>query len=337
MKNLMLISFLFLAHAVGFAQIGVNTVEPESTFDIKAKNSTGNSTIAEGILIPRVDREKAQSMTGIKTSTMIYVNDVTTGTLSGTAVNIDAVGYYKFDENLWTKFDTDHDMYSIDGALLGNRIVDEGANRLAFNATGTNAFSVNQKNLSIDAANNRVGIGTSTPSHSLDIEGTMRLSQSVAGNIPGWAYYARPLHVDKDNGQMTIPPRGFTSVVGGYRPGRNFNLTVLPNTNTIARVRFVCYVDASNNSNNEIAQSYTYGEFTIIGTGPSNPIKFVDINIKDAYGNSKPLLTSNGTSIGWDNYVQGTTTLRLNQTTGVFSIANQYDVMSYFFEILGGT
>ncbi|ANF49791.1 hypothetical protein A0O34_04205 [Chryseobacterium glaciei] len=337
MKNIIIICLLFVANSVSFAQIGVNTTDPKSTFDINAKNITGTSGTAEGILIPRVDRGRAQSMTGVQVSTMIYVNDTSTGTQAGRAINIDEVGYYKFDGTSWLKFDTDKSMYDIDGTLLENRVVNQGANTLAFNTTTTNGFSVDGTTFSIDAINNKVGIGTSAPAHNVDIEGTLRLSQSVTANVPGWIYNARPLHADIDNGQMTIPPRGFTSVIGGYRPGRNFNLIVLPNTNTIARVRFMCYVDASNNSNNEVTQSYTYGEFTIIGTGPLNPIRFVDVNIKDAYGNSKPLLTNTGTNISWDNYLQGTTNLRLNQTTGVFSIANQQDVMSYFFEVLGGT
>lgn len=42
--------------SVAFSQVGINTTEPKATFDINAKNSTGTSSIAEGLLIPRVDR-----------------------------------------------------------------------------------------------------------------------------------------------------------------------------------------------------------------------------------------------------------------------------------------
>jgi hypothetical protein len=49
-----------------FAQIGIITKTPMATLDIAATNSTGTATQPEGLLIPRVDREKAQSMVGVK-------------------------------------------------------------------------------------------------------------------------------------------------------------------------------------------------------------------------------------------------------------------------------
>ncbi|UTX48906.1 hypothetical protein [Chryseobacterium sp. MA9] len=62
--------------SVAFSQVGINTAEPKATFDINAKNSTGTSSIAEGLLIPRVDRQRAQSMTSVVPSTLVYVNSI---------------------------------------------------------------------------------------------------------------------------------------------------------------------------------------------------------------------------------------------------------------------
>lgn len=76
------------------AQVGINTNATASTMDVIAKNTTGTTTTPEGILIPRVDRQRAQSMTIVSTSTMIYVNSIATGTATGTDANIDAIGYY---------------------------------------------------------------------------------------------------------------------------------------------------------------------------------------------------------------------------------------------------
>jgi hypothetical protein len=79
-------------------KIGVNTENPLSTFDITAKKATGKTVEPEGLLVPRVDRERAQSMVGAKTSTMIYVTNVLTGTLTGTTRFMDQNGFYSYDE-----------------------------------------------------------------------------------------------------------------------------------------------------------------------------------------------------------------------------------------------
>lgn len=85
------------------AQVGVNTTAPTATLDVIAKNANGASTTVDGFLMPRVDRQRAQNMTGTPISTLIYVNNIATGTATGTAVNITTVGYYTFDGTLWVK------------------------------------------------------------------------------------------------------------------------------------------------------------------------------------------------------------------------------------------
>lgn len=87
----------------GYSQVGVGTASPSSTLDIIATNPTGTSTAVDGILIPRVDRQRAQSMAGTTTSTLVYVNDAVTGTAAGTAINITSTGFYYFDGTVWQK------------------------------------------------------------------------------------------------------------------------------------------------------------------------------------------------------------------------------------------
>ena len=107
MKKNTFILLAMLSSGFAYSQVGVNTPDPKATFDIIAKNSTGTTTSAEGILIPRVDRERAQSMTNIETSTLIYVNSISTGTQTGLTVNVDDVGYYYYNGTLsvnsWNK------------------------------------------------------------------------------------------------------------------------------------------------------------------------------------------------------------------------------------------
>jgi len=174
-KNLLLAGLLTTFSLVAKSQVGINTTAPAATLDVTAKNSTGTTTTVEGLLIPRVDRQRAQSMTGVPTSTLIYVNSIATGTASGTALNIDAVGYYYYNGTVWTKLNPTFNpvnLYNADGTLTGNRTVTQGANTLAFTGTQTNAFSVDGTTLSVDAANNRVGVGTTTPASLLSVQNT---------------------------------------------------------------------------------------------------------------------------------------------------------------------
>ncbi|HCA05954.1 hypothetical protein [Chryseobacterium sp.] len=86
------------------AQVGINNSTPKATVDITARTPVGvsNPNLKDGILIPNVDRARAQAMgnnssPAVPESTMIYVNNITTGTATGSAINISAPGYYYFD------------------------------------------------------------------------------------------------------------------------------------------------------------------------------------------------------------------------------------------------
>lgn len=103
MKTQLLKAFVLLCSSIVYGQVGINNTAPAATLDITAKSPNGTATIVDGLLVPRVDRQRAQSMTSVPTSTIIYVNDISTGTLTGTAVNIDAVGLYLYNGTVWEK------------------------------------------------------------------------------------------------------------------------------------------------------------------------------------------------------------------------------------------
>jgi hypothetical protein len=94
-------TFCFFIMAFGFfnanAQVGIGNVAPASTLDITATNPTGATTNVDGILIPRVDRQRAGAMTAIPNGTMIFVNSIATGTATLINTNITATGFYFFD------------------------------------------------------------------------------------------------------------------------------------------------------------------------------------------------------------------------------------------------
>lgn len=109
--SIALFSIVNLAHG----QVGINIPTPQSTLDIKARNPTGTSTAAEGILIPRVDRERAQNMASVETSTLIYINNPATGSQTGKAQNIDKPGFYYYSGSVWEKM-----FYTDKSSLTGN-------------------------------------------------------------------------------------------------------------------------------------------------------------------------------------------------------------------------
>lgn len=175
-KILILVGTISASFAM--AQVGINTATPQTTLDISAKNATGTTTNVDGFLAPRVTRQRAQNMTGVPTSTMIYINNISTGTQTGTTINVDAVGYYYFNGTIWVKLDNPSNksssvnIYNSNGTLESNRTVAQDNNTLAFTSTattGTNHFSVDGNTFSVNAANHRIGLGTTNPQNKLDL------------------------------------------------------------------------------------------------------------------------------------------------------------------------
>ena len=69
---------------------------------------------------------------------------------------------------------------TLGGTLTGNTTIAQGTNTLAFTGTAVNAFSVDGATFSVDGTNNRVGIGTSTPTEQLHVSGgSARIDGSV--------------------------------------------------------------------------------------------------------------------------------------------------------------
>ncbi|WP_048505761.1 hypothetical protein [Chryseobacterium angstadtii] len=171
-KSLSLIALLGV-FALNNAQIGIgiNNLSPAATLDILASNATGTSTNIDGLLIPRVDRQRAQSMSAVPVSTLIYVNSIATGTLAGTAVNIDAAGYYYFNGTAWTKLVPSLNIYNSNGSITsGTRTVSTGGNLLNF-VNGGNSVRINTAGTEgslIAAGSSRGGLSLAGGSGNID-------------------------------------------------------------------------------------------------------------------------------------------------------------------------
>ncbi|MBF6609224.1 MAG: hypothetical protein ITG00_10890 [Flavobacterium sp.] len=95
-------SVLFILFSViCSSQVGIGTATPAATLDINAANLTG--TTVDGLLIPRVSRLRAQTMAGTPVSTVLYVNDVSNGSATGTTINVTSVGFYFFNGTVWER------------------------------------------------------------------------------------------------------------------------------------------------------------------------------------------------------------------------------------------
>ncbi len=149
MKKLyFILVFILVTINIANAQVGIGTIMPGSTLDITAINPTGAFTNVDGILIPRVTRQRAQNMASIPISTLIYVNEVVTGSPFGITVNVTTVGFYYYNGTLWEKIALNN---SSDWALTGN----SGSNGGNITTAGTNYIGTND-NQNIDFRTNNI-------------------------------------------------------------------------------------------------------------------------------------------------------------------------------------
>lgn len=327
------------------AQVGIGNPNGAATLDITAKNATGLSSNVDGLLIPRVDRARAQSMTTIPTSTMVYINNVITGTQTGIATNIDAVGYYYYDGTNWVKISPVFNLYDINGTLTGNRIVTQGANTLAFTSNILNGFSIGGSNFSVDGLNSRIGIGSNAPTKKLHVEGSQYLNAAVTGVAT------------KDAVDINIGQDGFLYGNRIDNFGINMRTASSADPGSIARINFG---DTSTGTISGIGTRYL--SFSVgkpltelmyltnvnggtVGVGTSTPQKTLHVNgalqvvnelnvggtalTAGSAGTAGQVLASNGAGVApaWKtlstvsgtiasaNYVQGTTALTVLSTT----------------------
>jgi len=207
-KSVILLATIATTFAV--AQVGINTTNPQATLDITARTSDGSK--AEGLLAPRLTGNQIQAAdmqyNAPQSGTLVYATAGATSPSVKTA-NITAAGYYFFDGSLWQRVTTGAgiNIYNTNSMLTANRTVNQSTNTLAFTSTastGTNHFSVDGSTLSVDAVNNRVGIGTTTPSARLQISGDgtsppLKIDNTI--NQPGSGSFAY-LTIDNTNGNI---------------------------------------------------------------------------------------------------------------------------------------
>jgi hypothetical protein len=122
-------------------KIGVGTSAPDSLLDV-----------AGGAEIDRLSINGQYSFPTSRGTNGQFLTTDASGVLSWSATPSDGNGIY--DGN---------------GSFTGNTTVSQAAHTLAFTSSTTNGFSVDGATFSVDAANNRVGIGTQAPTNPLHL------------------------------------------------------------------------------------------------------------------------------------------------------------------------
>ncbi|WP_267402093.1 MULTISPECIES: tail fiber domain-containing protein [unclassified Chryseobacterium] len=330
----------------------------------------GNGNVGIGVSAPAVKLDITSG--GTSTAPVTAIKIVDGNQAAGKILTSDANG-----EGTWQipAVQSSVNIYNTDGTLTDNRIVSQSNRSLAFNGTIANAFSVNRSSsanpiLTVDAANDRVGIGTNIPRSRFEI-----VSDNVGGgaandfNFTGYGTSKNPglffaaasgtaaaptnLLVNDLIGGIYFTPRangGFptgSSVVSGYRGDGTTNLTDLMfTTSGTERVR----IDPTGNvgiGNTAPTVKLDINSGGTSGT-PIAAVKIVDGNQgagriltsdanglatwEDAGSASVNLYNSNGSLTGNRVVTQGANNLTFNGTTGNLIVqANNNGAQRSFF------
>jgi len=182
----------FVTNFIVFAQLGINTdgssPHVSSMLDIKSTN--------KGMLIPRVEltgTNDVATITSAETSLMVY-----NGAIAGDVTP----GFYYWDGSAWKRF------------ASGVVVTGTGtATRVAFWG-GTDSLSSNA-DLYWDDDNSRLGIGTTSPSQTLDVSGTIAYREGTALTLSNGS-----------NNNITSGANSFIRIIG---PDDSFTITGFQN------------------------------------------------------------------------------------------------------------
>ena len=177
------------------AQVGISTETPMATLHVKEYANANDKP--EGVMAPQLTKlQLANKLVGTfntnQTGSIVYVTDNTSdvsGKPSETqVVDVNSIGYYYFDGTKWVKMLTGFavrnannglslsgETVQLGGLLIKPTTIDQNENTLAFTGSIVNSFSVDGNTLSVDAANNRIGIGNTAPTNTLDVNGDTRI------------------------------------------------------------------------------------------------------------------------------------------------------------------
>lgn len=344
LKHVYSLAILMVSNVCWYAQVGISTANPQGTLDV---TGVGTSTTAkDGVIAPRVTRQQlaakvAGTYVAAQIGAIVYITDATTPTgttpsLAQTA-EILTTGYYFFNGTLWKNVNSGaQNIYNANGSLTGARVVAQAENTLAFTGSAVNAFSVDGSTFSVDASNDRVGVGTTSPTNKLHVTGTdpIRAEGIQAGN----ANTDRPMVVDGNGVVKTI---NTLSVLGIPNPAI-FRLET-------AQTNFLNGVGAGSNQIVPMAvvkntiTGLTYNAATSVMTIPPGNYQMVFVYEGTHDDTNGGTVTPPTTRCTISSYIvdfpigTGTSTARIHSTAahGVGGLSNHGGTITYTTQITG--
>ncbi|MEY2702200.1 MAG: hypothetical protein RLY43_833 [Bacteroidota bacterium] len=177
-KLKVLSGMFFFISGIAMAQLGINTNEPDPSSALDITSTT------KGLLIPRMSTTNRNLITNPATGLLIFNT-----TLSDVEYNAGTPSLPK-----WVSATTANNGLNTTSGItqLGGDITKPTAisglsatNKLTFTGTGIDLFNVDNNTLSVDGTNNRIGIGTSTPTKTLDVAGEVKATRILAFGAGG--------------------------------------------------------------------------------------------------------------------------------------------------------
>ncbi len=181
MKKITILANILFS-GLALSQVGINTPTPKASLDIQSK---GNTSSTKALRINNSSNTEIMTVTdegniGVGTAAptnLLDIRSTSNGAVkiadgtqgNGKVLTSDASGVGTWKDLPATP---NTNIYNSNGTLTGARTVAQGGNNLAFTSSatsGTNHFSVDGSTFSVDAVNNRIGMGTTTPQNRLDL------------------------------------------------------------------------------------------------------------------------------------------------------------------------
>lgn len=172
------------------------------------------------------------------------------------------------------------------GSLYKATTVTQAANTLAFTSTATNGFSVDGTTFSVDAANDRVGIGTAAPGVKLEVNSGGGTNTSLKCEHTGSNFIVRPVSSGGNStvventggGAIAINPNGGNVGIGTTTINEKLTIAGNASISDANTLEFGKNVSGKEANAGKIGyQTFTTGALDIVGAGTSSSNRMVKL------------------------------------------------------------
>lgn len=192
------------------------------------------------------------------------------------------------------------------GSLYKSTTVTQAANTLAFTSTATNGFSVDGTTFSVDAANDRVGIGTAAPGVKLEVNSGGGTNTSLKCEHTGSNFIVRPVSSGGNStiientggGAIAINPSGGNVGIGTTTINEKLTIAGNASISDANTLEFGKNVSGKEANAGKIGyQTFTTGALDIVGAGTasgSRSVKLWDnVTVSGLAGTGNRVVTAN--------------------------------------------